>query len=257
MAQVPPPATLGEPSYEVLPFRLELGAYDNSVDNGYGQWRGADAQLWYRGNQFFIPAFFFESQTRPTGTEQNYAFFSYANWTKSFYTTQGISYAPQNNGPAAIYFPKYRFDLKANWKLPPTRNFVLGVGFTEFNLGTPGHGQIFDLGGLWYHRKWVIEGNLFVNHNQPGSLYSSSGSLAVQYGREGQSWLGATMSGGHELYRFAGQTPFDVNFNGYSYQIFYRKWIAKHTGIMATFNYQDKLHAFLLVGGALSVFHDF
>jgi YaiO family outer membrane protein len=253
----PAPGPPGQPAYETLPFRFEFGGYENHVNNGYGDWRGADAQIWYRGNEFFIPAFFFESQTRPTGTQQNYAFFSYLNWTKNFYTTQGISGAPQNNGPAAIYFPKLRFDIKANWKLPPTHNFVLGVGFTHFDLGTPGHGQIFNLGGLWYHKKFVVEGNLFVNRNSPGALYSSSGSFSMQYGQEGKYWLGTTVSGGHELYRFAGQTPFDVNFNGYSFDIFYRKWIARHTGIMARVSYQNKIDAFQRIGGSVSLFFDF
>ncbi len=255
--QPPQPAAPGEPSYEVLPFRFEVGGFENHVDNGYGDWRGADAQLWYRGNQFFIPAFFFESQTRPTGTQQNYAFFSYLNWTKSFYTTQGFSGAPQNNGPAAVYFPKRRYDIKANWKLPPSRNFVLGVGFTEFSLGEPGHGQIFNVGGLWYHRKLVLEGNFFVNRNQPGGLYSSSGSFAAQYGQEGKYWVGGLVSGGHELYRFVGETPFDVNFNGYSFQIFYRKWITKHAGIVTSVNYQDKINAFQRIGGTVNLFFDF
>jgi YaiO family outer membrane protein len=255
--QPPAPAPPGEPAYEVLPFRLELGGYENHVDSGYGDWRGADAQLWYRGNQFFIPAFFFESQTRPTGTQQNYAFFSYLNWSKSFYTTQGFSGAPQTNGPSAIYFPKRRYDIKANWKLPPSRSFVLGVGFTDFDLGAPGHGQIFNLGGLWYHRKLVLEGNFFVNRNQPGALYSSSGSLAMQYGQEGKHWFGATASGGHELYRLVGETPFDVNFNGYSFQAFYRKWVTRHAGFVTTLNYEDKLMAFRRIGATVNLFFDF
>ena len=252
-----PPGPPGEPAYEVQPFRLELGGYENYVDNGYGNWRGADAQLWYRGNEFFIPAFFFESQTRPTGTEQNYAFFSYLNWTNSFYTTQGFSVAPQNNGLGAIYFPKLRYDIKANWKLPPSRHFVLGVGFTDFDLGAPGHGQIFNVGGLWYHKKLVVEGNFFENRSQPGALYSSSGSLAVQYGQEGKYWFGGTVSGGHELYRFAGETPFDVRFNGASFQVFYRKWVTRHSGIVTALSYEDKLNAFQRIGGVLNLFFDF
>jgi len=255
--QPPPPPAPGEPAYEVQPFRLELGGYENYVDNGYGNWRGADAQLWYRGNQFFIPAFFFESQTQPTGTQQNYAFFSYLNWTKSFYTTQGFSAAPQYGGNAAIFFPKRRYDIKANWKLPPSRNLILGVGFTDFDLGAPGHGQIFDLGGLWYHRKLVVQADLYVNRSQPGALYSSSGILAVQYGQEGKYWFGGTASGGHELYRLVGETPFDVKFNGYSFQMFYRKWVTRHAGIVTTLSYEDKLGEFQRVGGILNLFFDF
>lgn len=254
--QPPPPATTA-PTYEVLPFRLEVGGYENYVDNGYGNWRGGDAQLWYRGNSFFVPAFTFDSQTRPAGTQQNYGFLSYLNWTKSFYTVQGFSVAPQHDGIQTIYFPKHRYDVTAYWKLPPKRNLVIGAGFTRFDLGAPGYGEIFSLGAIYYHGKFVFQGTGYVNRNQPGVLYSGSGTLAVQYGQEGKSWLGGNVSGGHLLYRFAGQTPFDVRFYGYSFQGFYRKWLTRHTGIVTTLEYQNQVTAFQRFGANVSLFFEF
>jgi YaiO family outer membrane protein len=239
-----------------LPFRLEVGGYGSHVNAGYGNWRGAQSTLWIRANPVFIPAVFFDSQTRPTGTQQNYGFISYLNWSKSFYTVQGFSAAPQS-GSAAVYFPKRRYDIKANWKLPPARNLVLGAGYTRFDLGVQGHGQFFNAGALWYHRKLVVEGNAYLNRSQPGDFYSASGTVAVQYGQEGKSWIGGTAGGGRQLYQYVAQVPINVRFNGYSLQAFYRKWLSRHVGIAVTFDYQDLKGAYRRVGGASNLFFEF
>ena len=239
-----------------LPFRLELGGYGSHVNAGYGDWNGAQTTLWIRANSVFVPAVFFDSQTRPTGTQQNYGFISYLNWSKSFYTVQGFSAAPQSD-PAAVYFPKRRYDIKANWKVPPGRNFVLGAGYTRFDMGAQGHGQIFNAGALWYHRKLVVEGNAFLNRNQPGDLYSASGTVAVQYGQEGKYWVGGTAGGGRELYQYVAQIPFNVRFNGYSLRAFYRKWLSRHVGIAVNFDWQDLMGAYRRVGGTGNLFFEF
>lgn len=250
--QQPPQVT----SDKQLPIRIELGGYASEVDHGFGAWRGADSQLWFRGSRFFIPAIIVESQTRPTGTQQNYTFFSYLNWTKSFYTVQAFSAAPQKD-PLAIYFPKRRYDAKAYWKLPPAKNFVIGAGYTRFDLGRTGHGQIFNIGSLYYHGKFVVEGNVFINRSQPGDLYSASGTLSAQYGREGRYWWGVTAGGGRELYQYVGQTPFEVRFSSYSFGVFYRRWFTRHVGAVVSFDYFNKFDAYRKVGGSVHLFFEF
>jgi YaiO family outer membrane protein len=254
-AQTPPDTPQDVQSQ--LPFRLELTGYGSHVSDPYGNWRGAQSALWIRSNQFFVPAFIFDSQTRPTGTQQDYGFFSYLNWTKSFYTVQSISVAPQST-PADVYFPKIRVDVKAHWKLPPSRNLVLGLGYTHFDLGIAnGHGEIMNAGAIWYHRKLVIEGNLFVNRNQPGDLYSASGTVSAQYGREGKSWTGVTLGGGHQLYEYVGQTPFNVRRDGYTLEAFYRKWLSRHVGVIVAFDHQNLIGAYRLWGGKSGLFFEF
>jgi YaiO family outer membrane protein len=238
------------------PYRLELGGYGNYVTRGFGTWRGADAQFWIRKNRFFVPAFLFESQTRPSGTQQNFAFFPYLNWTGTFYTTQGISVSPRKP-LEATFFPRYRYDVKGHYKLPPSRNFLLTAGYTRFDFGPSGHGDIFSAGWLQYYRKWVVEGNGYINRNNPGALISGSGSLTVQHGAEGKSWLGATAGGGRELYRYLGEIPIDVSFSGYSVRIFYRKWLSRNVGVFTAVDYQDRRDAFRKIGGSMAVFIEF
>jgi YaiO family outer membrane protein len=255
---LPPTVATSDAPIPLSPFRLELGGYASHVTQGFGNWVGEDGQLWIRANAFFVPQFFIASENRPTGTQRNYGTFYYLNWTKSFYTTQGISFAPQNSAyPGAGYFPKLRIDEKAYFKLLPSRSLVIGGGYTYFDLGSQGHGQIFDVGSIYYHGKWVIQGDLFVNESQPGSLYSASGSITLQHGSEGHYWWGVTAGGGRELYQYVGQVPFDVRFDGYSAGTFYRKWFTHHVGMVASFNYFDKFTAYRQTGGSLHLFFDF
>jgi len=248
MAQIGPAPATG-----MLPTRLEFGGYYSWVDRGYGDWRGLNAEVWLGRTRRFVPGFMIDSQTRPSGTQQDYAFMSYMNWTDSFYTVQGISGAPQRSDQA-IFFPKIRYDIKGNWKLPPDKSFVLGVGYTHFDFGRPGHGQIFNIGGLYYRKKCVVAGNLFVNESRPGNLWSTSGSLAVQYGTEGKYWFGVTASGGRELYRIETLSPFDVRLNSLTFDLFYRRWISRHFGYNFGFTYQDKLDAYRRVGISARLF---
>jgi YaiO family outer membrane protein len=248
------PGTQG--SFEQLPVRVEFGASSSDVDHGLGPWNTIDTQIWFRGNHFFIPNFTVDSQTRPAGTQQNYAFFSYLNWTDSFYTTQGFS-ASAAHDPATTYYPRFRYDIKAYYKLPPKKHFVIGAGYTHFNLGPTGHGDIVNIGSLYYHNKLVLEGNLFINRSQPGNLWSASGTVSAQYGREGHYWLGSTFGAGRELYEYVGQTPFQVEFPSYSLNIFYRKWFTRHVGAVISFDLLDNATAYRQIGGTGHLFFEF
>jgi tetratricopeptide (TPR) repeat protein len=60
---------------------------------------------------------------------------------------------------------------------------------------------------LYYRKKLVLEGNLFINQSFPGNLWSASGSMALQYGTEGKYWFGLVAGGGRQLYYYAGLSP--------------------------------------------------
>ncbi|MCU1334684.1 MAG: hypothetical protein JWO19_265 [Bryobacterales bacterium] len=248
-------ADSGAGSYPLSPIRVEFGGYSSHVNNGFGTWSGGEAQLWYR-SRYFTPSFTVDRQTRPAGTQWNYTFFSYLNWSKSFYTIQGFSWAPQKD-PNAVYFPQRRYDIRGYWKLPPEQKFLIGAGYTRFDLGAAGHGQIFSAGSLYYHGKWVFDANLFINRSQPGDLYSASGLVSAQYGQEGRQWVGVTAGGGRELYQLVGQTPFEVRFMSYSLSTFYRRWLTKHTGVVFSGDYVDKLDAYRRGGGSVRLFFEF
>ncbi len=242
---------------EQLPrVRLELGGFASHVDHGYGNWRGYQGQLTLRASSFFVPILGVESQSRPLGRQQNYTFFSYLNWSSRFYTTVGAGVAPQDSGPA-IYYPRNRQDVKAFVKVGSSRNVVLDGGFTRFDFGKPGRGQIYSAGLIVYSGKAVVEGNVFVNRNQPNNLVSASGLVSAQYGREGHYWVGIEAGGGRELYNYVGIAPIDVKLFSYSLQLFCRKWITRNVGIKASLFHVNKLEAYSQAGAAASMFFEF
>ncbi len=252
-------ASAGRPAKgagEVLPIRVEVGGYSSHVDRGFGTWSGADGQVWVRSSTVFIPMFSVASQSRPEGSQQAFSFFSYMNWSKSFYTTQGFSFAPQSAG-RPLLFPKYRYDVKAHYKLPPARNFLLTAGYTRFDFGGPIHGEMYGAGFLYYRHKWVVEGNGYLTRNQPGDLISGAGDLAVQYGREGRYWAGTRFGGGREVYRYIVMTPLEVRLNSVSNYTFFRKWINRNVGFVLFAEFQNRMSAYRRIGGGGRLFFEF
>ena len=251
------PATFDRPGYESpLPILLEVGTYHHGVTNGQGYWRGADATLWLRHNPRFTPVFMFNSQTRPGVTQQNVGFFSFANWTKNFYTTQGFSVTPKREGFSI--FPQQRVDFKGFYKTPfAKRGLVLSAGFTHFSFGPIVKGNMYNTGFILYRPRAIIEGNYFLNVNQPGTKIGSSASLAVQRGQEGKQWTGVVVSGGKEVYSYIAATPLEVNLNSVSAQIFLRRWITRHYGYYVAFDHQTRFTAYSRTGATARMFFDF
>lgn len=243
-------------SSEVLPIRVEMGGYAAQVDHGLGTWRGADAEVWVRGSTVFVPMFAVHTETRPEGTRGNYTFFSYLNWSKNFYTTQGFSWSPQTPGKPA-FFARYRYDLKAHYKLPSARNVVLTAGYTRFDYGVPAHGDRYSAGLLLYHKKWVVEGNGYVMRNQPGNLIAGSGDIAVQYGREGRYWIGTRFGGGRELYQYVVTTPLEVRLGSVSNYTFFRKWLSRNAGFVIFAEFQNRMDLYRRMGGGARIFVEF
>ena len=250
------PATFERPGYESpLPVLLEVGTYHSGVTNGYGYWRGADAALWLRHNPRFTPVFLFNSQTRPGASQQSIGFFSFANWSKNFYTTQGFSFAPERKGYSL--FPHRRYDVKAFYKAPFNRRLVLAAGYSHFSFGGLTKGDIYNTGFIYYPRKMVVEGNYFLNRNQPGNKISSSASVAAQRGQEGRYWVGAVVGGGKEVYTYIAATPLEVNLDSISTQIFFRKWLSRHYGYYVSLDHQTKLGAYSRTGFSGRMFFEF
>jgi YaiO family outer membrane protein len=180
-------------------------------------------------------------------TQQFYGLFSFANWSRNFYTTQGFSYATPRNGVSL--FASRRLDLRGFYKLPVLeRRLLVTAGISHFRFERPARGQIYSTGFLFYAKRFIVEGNYFVNQNQPGNKIGQAGSLAVQYGQEGKYWVGTVLGGGKEVYLFIARTPLEVNLDSVSTQIFLRKWLNRHYGVFVAMDQQTKFGTFTRVG---------
>ncbi|HXS94685.1 MAG TPA: YaiO family outer membrane beta-barrel protein [Candidatus Limnocylindrales bacterium] len=231
----------GPPAIPYPPVRFEAGGYGMDFGKAGGWWRGEDALVLIRASRWFVPEFSVDSRTSDAGSAQYYSFLSYANWTANFFTTQAIG-GSTGNGP--VLFPRFRYDVKAWWKVPPRRKLVAGIGYTQFRFANGSRGQILNPGVVYYSGRWVIDAEGFANRNEPGGFWSGSGLAAVQRGQEGRHWAGVTVGAGRQVYRALSTTPVDVRFASVSVDAFYRQWLTRHFGFVVSAGYEDAFHNF-------------
>ena len=247
-------------AWRETPFRLEFGGSGSHATNGLGNWRNAEAQLWIRAHKRFIPVLTFDSQTRPTGSQQNFGVMTIANWSKNFYTVQGFSGAPLRT-EKRTYFPQQRFDFRAYTKMPWNRNLLFSAGYTRVNYGvpkaSPAAADMPNAGFLWYKGRFVTEGIAYWVKNQPTGSNAGAGTLSTMYGREGKYWVGATVGGGREVYRVLFLNPNELRTGSFSVYAFARKWITRNTGVVIFFDFQNRLDLFQRYGAGARFFWEF
>jgi YaiO family outer membrane protein len=240
------------------PFRVELGGYGNYFPNAGGWWRGFDSTVWIRTSPKFVPAITFDSRTSDAGTERYYSFFSYANWTPNFFTTQSISGTPDGGGAGLpLLFPRLRYDGKVWWKIPPRRRAVVGMGFSRYSLDNGQNSLILNPGVLYYKGSFVFDVEGFANRNEPGTFWSGSGLAAIQQGREGSHWVGITIGAGRQQYRDVLNLPIDIRYSSFSADAFYRRWLTRHSGFVLSGGYLDAFHTYHRYSVAMHLFFEF
>lgn len=243
-------------TWQETPYRLEFGGYASHATKGLGTWRGGDGQLWFRGNRRITPVLTFESQTRPTGTQQNMGAMAIVNWSRNFYTIQGASASVAGKGEAR-YFPGQRYDFRGLWKTSFDRNFLLSAGYTRVNYGRGVSADMPNVGFLSYKGKVITEGVFYWVKNNPGNFNAGAATLSSMYGREGKYWVGATVGGGREVYRVVSVNPAEVRLNSFSVYAFARKWITRNTGVIVFFDFQNRIDFFRRTGAGARLFWEF
>ena len=243
------------PEVAIRRYRLEASSFDNKVSNGFGNWWGGGLTLSGQPSDRIMVAGSFFSQSRPGEWEQLVAFRALINWSKWFYTDATVS----GGGPddPAAFFPKFRYDLSANVKVPFLRGLILTGGLTRLYFGNPNNGRIRRAGAIYYWRHFVFQGNLNFNNARPGNHKSKAVDGAVQYGREGHYWIGLVAGGGREAWQTLTFTPQDVQFTSYSGSVFLRKWLARSYGVAFSYSYDLKRTAYRINGVEMKFFVDF
>lgn len=238
------------------PVRIDFNGYGEDFSNGIGWWRGFNTTIWLRKSKKFIPAFTFDQRQSDSGTQRYVSFFSYANWTSNFFTTQAIAGVPVLPG-SPLLFPRFRADFKPWWKIPPSRRLVAGLGFTRFEISGPLRGTIINPGLLYYRGSWVFDWEAFANQSEPGSLWSGSGLFTVQQGHEGKHWVGGSVGAGKQVYRELSTVPLDIRYSSTSVDVFYRRWITRNIGVTATGGYLDAWKTYHRATASAGFFFEF
>ena len=236
-------------------FRLEATGFDNIVSDDFGHWAGAGLGLSYRQSDRLTVSGEVISQRRPGETERLFVFGALTNWSKWFYTNLQLSGGGPDN-PAA-FFPRFRYDVTANLKVPALPGLILTGGLTRLYFGNPVNGRVSRAGAIYYWRDFVFQGSLHFNNVRPGNQKSKSVSGAVQHGREGSYWIGLYAGGGREAWQTLALTPQDVEFTSYSASVFLRKWLGPSYGIATAYSYSLKRTAYRINGLEMKFFIDF
>jgi YaiO family outer membrane protein len=172
------------------------------------------------------------------GTQECIALMTYYDWSKAIYTTQSVSVGYRK---PAVLFPRFRADARINYKLPPTRRTIIGVGITNVRYGSFASAEVYNTGIIAYRKSLIVSADSFINVSHPGHLASASGRVAGQIGREGHQWIIIAGGGGNELYRIS--APFRDEFRALSatLEAGYRRWLSRRGGLVIRGLIQRKL----------------
>ncbi len=235
-------------------FHLELRSFENSVSNQFGHWAGGGLSLAYKWSDRLTTTGEILGQRRPGEVEPLLAAMTRIEWSSWLYTDLALSGGGSDDPEA--FFPRVRYDWTVNLK-PPVPGLILNGGFTQLYFGDPVRGNIVRAGAVYYWRRFVFQGTLFLNTSQPGNQKSKAGNGTVQYGQEGRYWLGLAGGGGREAWQSLALTPEDNEFTSYSGSIFLRKWLAPTYGIVTSYGYIVKRGAYRIHSMGFTFFLDF
>ena len=261
--QVPPNPVQGPietgPVPQAEPYYIELGGFTNFVNNNYGQWSGANGRIMFRhlkGSfaKHFTPIISFATQTRPEGSQATFGLDSYITFNKWFYMIAGVGGSPPGG---ALLYPQIRYGATGLITIPGSVKGLVGtLGAAQLRLGDGSYGNIYSVGGLYYHGRAIWSGYLSFNQNYPGSINSKSGGVAVQYGAEKHYWIGVGMAGGHIAYETVALRPLDVRYPSYGPNFFFQKWITPKWGVILRYDYQTAVDFYQRNGVAASIFFE-
>jgi YaiO family outer membrane protein len=234
--------------------RLEISTFNNSVNNNFGQWRGVGLHLALEPSRRF--GFLIETihQWRPNDSEHLNALTVRTEWSSWFWTQLGVSGGGDDDFSG--FYPRVRYDATGFLKTP-LPGFVITGGYTRLYYGRPVSGRIARAGAMLYAGPLILQGTAYFNNARPGNRESVSGIFAGQYGHEGSYWIGASAGGGTEAWQTQGVVAQNVDFTGYNFSFFTRKWLTKNFGIHATYNYSIRKAAYRYNGVEFRAFWEF
>ena len=234
--------------------RLEVSTFSNSVNNGFGNWRGVGLHLALEPSRRF--GFLIETihQWRPNDSEHLNALTVRTEWNDWFSTQLSVSGGGDDDFSG--FYPRVRYDATGFLKTP-LPGFVITGGYTRLYYGRPVSGRIARAGAMLYAGPLILQGTAFFNNARPGNRESVSGSFAAQYGHEGAYWVGASVGGGKEAWQTQGVVAQNVDFTGYNFSVFARKWITRNFGINAAYNYSIRKTAYQYNGFEFRAFWEF
>ena len=235
------------------PVHVEVGPYIHALNRGYGTWRGAQARVLYTTPRY-TPFLGIASQTRREGSDWSIGAGSYLALGHGATLIVGAGGSP---GGDAVLFPDLRVDGSLLLPVPGVPGLLANLGATEFRYDDGGGGTMLSGGPILYHGRGVYSATGRLNHDRLGGAWSGSALLGAMWGTEGRSRVGGDVGWGHQAYAVPGTTPVDARFVSVTATLFAQVWVARHAGVVARYEFEDKRATYLRNGLNLSYFVDF
>jgi YaiO family outer membrane protein len=233
------------------PFHLEIDGFYQSLDHGYGAWRGVDVRLQYASPRF-TPFAFASSQTRDEGTQVNVGAGSYITLGPRLFAIVGASTAPENG---VVLYPELRADASLYVGVPGVDGLLVSGGLTEIRYSQAGYGgRIASLGSMFYRGRGIYSGVVRFNSDRASGLHSRSYLAAGQWGEQGRYWVGASVGGGNEAYQALAASPFDARFDSRSASAFLQAWVTRAQGVTLRYDFERKLRTYTRNGITVGYF---
>ena len=236
------------------PFRLEVGAFLQSLDNGYGTWRGGEARLMWTSPRV-TPFAYAATQSRdiPSGTtsQPSVGLGTYVTFTPGLSAIASASAAPRRD---VELYPRSRLDAALIAAVPGVRGLLITGGITELRFAGDAGGRILSTGPILYVGHGIYSIVARFNHDRLSGANSKSFLAAGQYGTQGNYWIGGSLGGGNEAYQVLAATPFDARFESRGASAFLQKWVAHHQGFTLRYDFEHKLKTYHRNGVTASYF---
>jgi len=240
-----------------IPFHLEVGGFLQSLDRGYGTWRGGDVRLQWSSPRA-TPFIFASTQTRDAGatpgTQRNFGLGSYVTLSPWLYAVLGASAAPDRG---IVLYPRVRTDAALVGAVSGVRGLLFSAGLTDIRYAAGAGGRIASVGPFLYHGRGIYNAVVRFNRDRASGARSHSVLISGQYGTQGHYWVGGSLGGGNEAYQVLGATPFDARFESRGLSVFGQRWIARSQGLSLRYDFENKLHTYHRNGATLTYFVDF
>jgi YaiO family outer membrane protein len=131
-----------------------------------------------------------------------------------------------------FFWPRYRMDAFLNRKWMRRRQLITTAGFGYSAAKDVHRDHSFFLGTSYYfQRPWILEGGLYFNVSNPGTVLAPSGFVAVTQGRNKHQYVVVRGGYGEEAYQLIGPTVSLARFRSQTLTITWRKWVGKNWGI--------------------------
>lgn len=205
---------------------LAVGISRQQLSNGYGHWQDTGARGTYEvGNHVLQGELSAQRHFDQSGT-----FFAVGDTITldpDWFTALSIG-----AGDGAFYLPRYRVDGFINRKLLLDKRLIgtLGVGY--FRAPDDHADTHVSLGATYYlSGPWIMQGEVRLNHSNPGSVNTHQQFLAVTWGHEKQTYITARHGWGAEGYQAFAAKQVLVNFQSRETTLVVRHWLNRQAGL--------------------------